>query len=187
MEEYFDILNEDGTKTGRVKLRSLVHQDGDLHSGSHVWIYRRYNEKYEVLLQKRSSNKDSFPNCYDISSAGHIPAGEDYLTTAVRELEEELGIVVDKKELTFLFSQKEECSAIFYGKQFINKEISYVFALERNVNIGDLKLQAEEIQSVMWMDIFDVKKFVDCSDSEFCINKDEYNRLIKYITKNSIM
>lgn len=30
--------------------------------------------------------KDGFPGFYDTSSAGHIPAGEDYLESAVREL-----------------------------------------------------------------------------------------------------
>ena len=54
----------------------------------------RKNEKgsYDLLLQKRSENKDAFPGCYDISSAGHLPAGQDYLSSALRELEEELGI-----------------------------------------------------------------------------------------------
>ncbi len=32
--------------------------------------------------------KDSFAGCYDISSAGHIPAGQDYLESALRELKE---------------------------------------------------------------------------------------------------
>jgi isopentenyldiphosphate isomerase len=28
----------------------------------------------QVLLQKRSPDKDSYPGCLDISCAGHIPA-----------------------------------------------------------------------------------------------------------------
>ena len=47
---------------------------------------------YELLLQKRSHDKDSFPDCYDISSAGHVPAGSSVLDSAIRELSEELGI-----------------------------------------------------------------------------------------------
>ena len=46
----------------------------------------------ELLLQKRSQQKDSYPGCYDISSAGHSPAGVDFIPSALRELKEELGL-----------------------------------------------------------------------------------------------
>ena len=77
--EFLDIRDKNGNPTGEVKERSLVHADGDIHGTSHVWIVRK-NEKgsYDLLLQKRSENKDAFPGCYDISSAGHLPAGQDY-------------------------------------------------------------------------------------------------------------
>mgnify|MGYP002709524200 FL=1 len=86
--EFLDIRDKNGNPTGEVKERSLVHADGDIHGTSHVWIVRK-NEKgsYDLLLQKRSENKDAFPGCYDISSAGHLPAGQDYLSSALRELE----------------------------------------------------------------------------------------------------
>lgn len=60
----------------------------------HIYGIVRKKEKggYDVLLQKRSAVKDSNAGCYDISSAGHVAAGDEYLTTAVRELKEELGL-----------------------------------------------------------------------------------------------
>ena len=45
-------------------------------------------------MQKRSLLKESYPGCWDISSAGHLDAGEEPLQGAVRELKEELGITV---------------------------------------------------------------------------------------------
>ena len=48
----------------------------------------------EILMQKRSLNKDSYPGMYDTSSAGHIPAGCEPLESALRELQEELGLDV---------------------------------------------------------------------------------------------
>ena len=110
--EFLDIRDKNGNPTGEVKERSLVHADGDIHGTSHVWIVRK-NEKgsYDLLLQKRSENKDAFPGCYDISSAGHLPAGQDYLSSALRELEEELGIKepVNIEDLTL---QKEEVQEV---------------------------------------------------------------------------
>ena len=97
--EFFDILDEKGNKTGRIKERSLVHEDGDIHGTVHIWIRRKTEKGYDLLLQKRSKQKDSFPGCYDISSAGHISAGDEPLETALRELEEELGIKAEPEQL----------------------------------------------------------------------------------------
>ena len=63
MKEYFDIRDSAGNPTGEVKARSLVHRDGDIHGTSHVWLVRKNKKSgYDVLLQKRSDNKDSFPD-----------------------------------------------------------------------------------------------------------------------------
>ena len=73
MKELLDIVDELGNPTGKVVEREIAHQKGIRHRTSHVWLVRKRNNKVQVLLQKRSHNKDSFPDCYDISSAGHIP------------------------------------------------------------------------------------------------------------------
>ena len=55
----------------------------------------------EVLFQKRSMNKDSFPGKFDTSSAGRIQAGDEPLESALRELGEELGIQATPEQLVF--------------------------------------------------------------------------------------
>lgn len=151
--ELFDIRTPDGKVTGKVKERSEVHHDGDLHGTSHVWIVRD-NDKgsFDVLLQKRSANKDAYPGCYDISSAGHIPAGSDFLESAIRELKEELGIVANKEELIFIGMISRYIETEFYGKPFNDNEISAVYIYQNEININELKLQKEEVESVVWMD-----------------------------------
>ena len=168
MKEYFDIRDSAGNPTGEVKARSLVHRDGDIHGTSHVWLVRKNKKSgYDVLLQKRSDNKDSFPGCYDISSAGHLPAGADYRESAVRELEEELGIAVSPEE--------------FYGKPFHNHEISAIFILEKNIEPEGMCLQKEEVSGVLWMD------FAECLDGIrkntlcHCIFEDEFETLGEYL------
>ena len=94
--EYLDIVDENGVPTGKIAERTAAHKQGLRHRTSHVWILRERAGKVEVLLQKRSQNKDSFPGCYDISSAGHIPAGVDFIPSALRELKEELGCSVSE-------------------------------------------------------------------------------------------
>lgn len=60
--------------------RGAVHRDGDYHRAIHVWIYAESTQ--ELLLQQRADCKDSWPSLWDISSAGHISAGDSSLITA---------------------------------------------------------------------------------------------------------
>ena len=75
--EILDVCNEDGFPTGKTVSRAIAHRDGILHRTAHVWVVRKNAQGYDILLQKRSMEKDSFPGLYDTSSAGHIPAGEE--------------------------------------------------------------------------------------------------------------
>ena len=84
--EYLDVVDMQGKPTGERVERTKAHREGYRHRTSHVWIVRKKHGSVEILLQKRCKGKDSFPECYDISSAGHIPAGDDYVESALREL-----------------------------------------------------------------------------------------------------
>ena len=76
--EILDICDEQGRPTGMTVDRAAAHRDGVLHRTAHVWIVRERGGKTQILLQKRSMDKESFPGLYDTSSAGHIPAGVDF-------------------------------------------------------------------------------------------------------------
>ncbi len=60
----------------------------------------------QVYLQKRAPSKDINPNCWDSSAAGHVDSGESYLDAAVRELSEELGILVPTSDLNAFFTRR---------------------------------------------------------------------------------
>lgn len=99
MEEYLEIINDKGEIIG-LALRSEVHGNPHLmHRVVHVLVF---NEKGEILLQKRSMNKDVAPGKWDTSVGGHVNPGEDLLDSAIREMEEELGI--KRKDLKYLYS-----------------------------------------------------------------------------------
>lgn len=155
--ELLDLLDENGEPSGEVRERTLVHLNGDWHRTSHVWVVRRRGDGgHDLLLQKRSREKDSFGGCYDISSAGHIPAGQDYLESALRELKEELGITAEPEDLRLVGVHDGRYEGEFHGRIFKNHEKSHVFAYEKPVEIEKLKLQKEEVESVKWMRIEDV-------------------------------
>ena len=175
--ELFDVRDRDGNSTGVVKERSLVHRYGDIHGTSHVWIVRPHENGdggFDVLLQKRSAGKDSLPGCFDPSSAGDVDAGKDYLETALRELWEELGIRAEASELTFFGMHFEEDLTEFYGKPFLNREISAKYLYTKPVDISALHLQAEEVESVHWMDYDECLALLESGGIKNCINLEEY-------------
>ncbi|MDD4820093.1 MAG: NUDIX domain-containing protein, partial [Flavobacteriales bacterium] len=98
MEELVDIFDIDEKLTGVVTTKLAAHQNGLWHASAHIWIY---NANGEVLLQKRSTTKDTFPGMWDISVAGHIDAGETPLEGALREMREEIGVVKDEKDFEY--------------------------------------------------------------------------------------
>lgn len=151
--ELLDIVNEKGNMIGKTVEREIAHKQGILHRTSHVWVMRKISGKTQVLLQIRSANKDSYPGCYDISSAGHIPAGDEFLESALRELEEELGIIANREELIYCGQRRFEFREWFHGQEFWDNQISNVYALWRNVEAAELTIQKAEIEAVQWMDL----------------------------------
>lgn len=183
--EFFDLLNEKGEKTGRVKERTLVHRDGDRHGTAHIWIYRIKNGLLEFLLQKRSENKDSFPGCYDISSAGHLSAGDDFFAAAKRELKEELGLSVQESALEFLCFMEQFKSGCFHRKPFKDLEYTSIYILDgRGIDISQLTLQKEELDEVRWFSSTELAQKTE--DPCFCLVKEELQTVTDAIKNKKI-
>lgn len=180
--ELFDVLTESGEKTGVVRERGVAHRDGSPHGTAHIWIVRENDRSgYDVLLQKRSAKKDSYPGCYDISAAGHVAAGDDFLDTAVRELREELGICADPEQLHFVGYHKGYCEDVFYGRVFRDYEISAVYVYREPVDEAVLTLQDEEVECVCWMDCQECMEQVQQRTIQNCIYEDELALLGEYL------
>jgi 16S rRNA (adenine1518-N6/adenine1519-N6)-dimethyltransferase len=76
--------------------RATIHRENLLHRAVHILLV---NHRGELLLQKRSYRKDRFPRHWDSSAAGHVDAGESYQDCAMRELQEETGVVATLAKL----------------------------------------------------------------------------------------
>ena len=167
--EIFDIVTEDGQPTGETVAREIAHRDGILHRTAHVWIIRETDGKLQILLQKRSMDKDSFPGLYDTSSAGHIPAGDEPVPSALRELEEELGISANEVQLEFAGRFRIQYEKEFHGSLFRDNEVSWVYVYREPVEISQLKLQASEVDEVRWFDLDEVCEEIKYSRERFCV------------------
>lgn len=158
--EYFDIVDRNGVPTGETIERTIAHATGVRHRTTHIWIARRKDDKVEILLQKRAKNKDSFPGCYDISSAGHVPAGMDFLESGLKELQEELGLVVSEDELIECGTHCAFTQNNFHGTAYVDNQVAKVYLLWKDIEADQLVIQEEELESVMWMDFSDCKEAV---------------------------
>ena len=181
--EFFDITDEQGIPTGEVVAREIAHRDGILHRTAHVWIVRLNHLNYEVLLQKRSMDKDSFPGLYDTSSAGHIPAGAEPIDSAIRELEEELGVQANPEDLAFAGKFRIQYEEIFHGKPFRDNEVTWVYLYQKQVDIAQLTLQESEVEEVRWFDLEEVFSEIQCSRERFCVPKEGIAVLRDYLAE----
>ena len=179
--EFFDITDDNGIPTGRTISRGEAHDKGIPHRTAHIWIVKRDCDTYQVLLQKRSAEKESFPGMYDTSSAGHIQAGDAPLESAQRELHEELGIRVNEGDLTFIGKFHINYEMEFHGKPFRDNEVAFVYVYEKPVEIDNLVLQQEEVDEVRWFDMDEV--YVGCThrDGTFCVPMEGLELVMRYL------
>ena len=184
--EFFDVIDEAGRPTGEVVSREEAHRKGVLHRSVHVWVIREKEGRTEILLQKRSEEKESFPGMYDTSSAGHVSAGEDVLSSASRALSEERGITAAPDQLRDLGTVHIQYEKVFHGKLYRDNELAEVYVYSEPVEIGKLALQSSEVSEVRWFDQDEVWEEIISGDRHrFCVPTEGLKLLRDYIVMDS--
>ena len=170
--EIFDVVNEYGEPTGETVDRETAHLEGIRHRTSHLWLLRKREKRTEILLQKRALTK-SFPGCYDISSAGHIPAGDGFRGSAIRELREELGVTAEESDLIYCGDKYIVWDDEFFGKPYHDRQYTRIFMMWLDLKEDEFTLQEEEVDSVLWMDLEQCIEGVKDNGFENCIDMEE--------------
>lgn len=134
--EKWDILNADGTTTGKTTLRGRCNlRSGEYHLVVHIWVV---SSNGRFLIQRRAESKKLMPGEW-AATGGAAIAGEDSYTAANRELFEELGISSNRHTLKKLVRLKRRNSLLDIW--FINADIPS----------GSLKLQQSEVAEAKWV------------------------------------
>lgn len=131
---------------------------GRLHGASHVWITRAGDTGLEVLLQRRASDKPTWPGLFDISAAGHIDYGETPLDAAVREVSEEIGVEVDTISIRLLFVRRD---TLRY-EQIIENEFRWVYLY--NSKGESISLADGEVESTEWVSFDEFRELTASSE-----------------------
>ncbi len=181
MDEYIDIVTETGELTGKVALKSEAHKNGWFHNTIHLWLY---TAKGEILLQQRSHKKVIYPLLWDVSAAGHIDAGESFESAAIRETHEEIGLLLEHKDLKKIGVNKHLSS---YANGIIqDNEFHHVFIAELKVNIQDLIPQEEEVEALKLVSYEEFKLLLENSNNNnhfVATNNNYYEFVIDTIQK----
>ena len=155
MDELVDIRDaETGEPTGEVVWKSEAHRRGLWHRCIHCWIFgvdAGAGEPY-LLVQRRAATKDTWPGYVDLTVGGHLGAGEEPLD-GLREVEEELGLRVDPDRLVPLGMRRAE-QEIPGG---LDREFQDVFLVRDDTPPGDLRLQKEEVEAVLRIELDDAE------------------------------
>ncbi len=159
-QEKLDIVDENDNVIGQ-DTRENIHKNGLLHRESYIIIY---NDKDEILFQKRSMKKDLSPGLLDTAIGGHVDLGEDYEKTAIRELEEEAGIIDNKDNLSFIKKIRSKYVDNITGK--INNIYKEIYSYKYNDNFENLRVQKDEIDN---FEFWSLNKILNLSQKD--VNK----------------
>ena len=185
--EYIDVVNEKGQPTGETVSRDVAHRDGIRHRTAHVWIVRKESGRTQILLQKRSEDKDSFPGKYDTSSAGHIPAGCSPRESALRELKEELGIEAGPDQLAYAGTFHNKYEKEFHGRMFRDDEVTWIYVFQDPVRIEDMTIQKSELSEVRWFDLDEIWDEIRVDRERFCVPTPGLKVLRDYLMEEPII
>jgi len=133
--EVWDIYDEDRKLTGRTMKKGEPFKEGDYHLVVHVCIF---NDRDEMLIQKRQKDKESNPDMWDLSVAGSSIKGETSREAGEREVLEEIGYRIDLSEERPFFT--------------INYQYGFddFYLVERDLDLDELTIQEEEVQDLRW-------------------------------------
>ena len=134
--EIWDILDENGNKTGRTTLRGrCMLKAGEYHLVVHIWIV---SAKGCYLIQRRAEDKKLMPGEW-AATGGAAVSGEDSFGAARRELFEELGIESDESNLKKITRIKRRNSLVD------------VWAIVCDIPEDRLVLQRSEVAEAKWV------------------------------------
>ncbi len=145
-KEIIAVVDDNDNIIGKTN-REDVHINGKLHREASVLIV---NSRNEILLQERADNRK-----LDYSASGHFPLKENYLEGAVRDVNEELGLIIDKRNFIKIAKFR-----INYSGRHVNNRFVTLFEVKGDYEINDFFIDTKEVGSVNYFSISELKKIM---------------------------
>lgn len=148
-----------------------IYKGDSIPDGKFILVVLSFiqNSKGEFLIQKRSVQKGG----KYASTGGHAKTGETSIQAMMTEINEELSLNANEDELHLVYSSREDEDKIFFDLYYMKKDFS----------TNSLILQKEEVESVKWMTVDEIKQLI--STNEFLdSNVDEFYIILDYLNNN---
>ncbi len=127
------------------------------------------NSEGKFLIQKRSERK----NGKFATTGGHPKSGESSIEGVLSEVKEEIGLDLPIQDLHLYFSGRSDSEKVFWEDYYIKLDIP---------NIENLELQKEEVESICWLSIEEIKSLMD--EGKFFRNHyEEFEILLNWLKK----
>lgn len=150
--ELWDLYNERRELTGRDHIRGEEVPQGFYHLVVHIWIR---NRKGEYLISQRSATRPTFPLMWECVG-GSVTKGEDSLTGALREAEEEVGVELLPETGHVVFSKVR---GVIDGRYFGDIMDVWVFEYDGPVSLENAT--TDEVAQTVWMSKEQIKELFD--------------------------
>ncbi|HEV2412752.1 MAG TPA: NUDIX domain-containing protein [Candidatus Saccharimonadales bacterium] len=157
MKHLLDVLDEFGQPTGRQASIGEVMEKGWWYAGVRGVIY---SPDGKVVIQKRSESMIQHPGMLDVSLGGFIDAGETPKQAMVRELKEELGLVIDPDDIEPAGIRKYD----HHWSQHLKKTSrAFIHGYLIPVRSSDISLivQPSEVEWARFIDLDRVKQLIN--------------------------
>ena len=150
-----------------------AHQKGALHRAYSIFLF---NDKNEILLQKRASDKYHSSNLWTNTCCSHPAPGEHLTTSAQNRLSQEMGITTSLRSL-FSFIYKTE-----FENGLIENELDHILIGKFNAPPLPNPLEVSDWRYASLEEIS--KEIEDAPESYTFWFKEIYKRVFNYILSN---
>ena len=161
-----DLYDENRELTGET-----VYKGEPIPEGKYIIVVLVYiqNSEGKFLIQKRSKLKDG----KYATTGGHVKSGETSVEGILSEVREELGLELNPEDLVLYYGNHSAEQQVFWDDYYIKLDID---------DISKLKLQEEEVESVKWATVEEMKQMM--KDGEFLRSHyEEFEILLDWLDK----
>lgn len=160
MKEKWRVYDSKMKPTNKIITRGDSLEKGEYHLSVHIWLE---NENGEILLQKRSRNKEHFPELWSTITGGVI-LDEKPIDAIMRETEEEIGIQLNKYEIREL--------------GMVQRTYDFVIIYRADLRHKYFKVNQEELEKVEVMNRQKIEELIKQGKMAESVIE-EYNKFIR--------
>lgn len=133
-----------------------------------------YNSQREVLIAKRTMDKEYDPGKWSFAVAGTVEEGETYLSNILKETEEEIGLQLTARDVHERFHGLWQSTHKFFYTQYDAKV---------DVLLSELRLQEDEVAELRFVPAEELFQWITSRPQDFVASMPRAVEMIRQVLK----